>query len=145
MAESTLFQKILSGKIPGNFVARGENWGAFLDVYPRSEGHTLVVPVKPAQRIAGLSKSELADLFDGVKEVQSILSAYFETNDFTIVVHDGPMAGQEVPHLHIHVIPRIEGDGGKALPAMFPNANPANPPDFSALAILCDNITGALK
>ena len=145
MAESTLFQKILSGKIPGNFVARGENWGAFLDVYPRSEGHTLVVPVKPSQRIAGLSKSELADLFDGVKEVQSILSAYFETNDFTIVVHDGPMAGQEVPHLHIHVIPRIEGDGGKALPAMFPNANPANPPDFSALAILCDNITGALK
>tara|TARA_B110001452_G_scaffold257770_1_gene252279 strand:+ start:409 stop:846 length:438 start_codon:yes stop_codon:yes gene_type:complete len=145
MAESTLFQKILSGVIPGNFVARGENWGAFLDVYPRSEGHTLVVPVKPVQRIAGLSKSELADLFDGVKEVQSLLSIYFETNDFTIVVHDGPMAGQEVPHLHIHVIPRIEGDGGKALPAMFPNANPANPPDFSALAVLCDNITGALK
>jgi histidine triad (HIT) family protein len=56
MAETTLFQKILSGEIPGNFVGRGENWAAFLDVFPRAKGHTLVVPVNPVQRIAELSK-----------------------------------------------------------------------------------------
>ena len=143
MAEVTLFQKILSGEIPGNFVSRGEKWGAFLDVFPRSEGHTLVVPVNPVQRIAELSKSELAELFDGVKEVQKTLSSHFNTEDFTVIVHDGPMAGQEVPHVHVHVIPRTESDGGKALPAMFPEANPPNPPDFSALAELCVRIKEA--
>jgi len=145
MAETTLFQKILSGEVPGNFVAKGENWGSFLDVFPRSEGHTLVVPKKPVQRIAGLSKSELADLFEGVKQTQAKLSSYFGTTDFTVVVHDGPMAGQEVPHVHIHVIPRFEGDSGRALPAMFPNANPANPPNYQRLAELCDKINGVSK
>ncbi|MFL2968448.1 MAG: HIT family protein [Candidatus Poseidoniaceae archaeon] len=110
MAELTLFQKILSGEIPGNFVGRGENWGAFLDVFPRSEGHTLVVPSKPAQRINDLSNLELSDLFEGLKHTQAVLSRYFKTNDFTVVIHDGPLAGQEIPHLHIHVIPRLEGD-----------------------------------
>ena len=128
MAEATLFQKILSGEIPGNFVGRGENWAAFLDVFPRADGHTLVVPVNPVQRLAELSKSDLADLFDGVKQVQNTLSAYFETKDFTVIIHDGPMAGQEIPHVHVHVIPRVEDDRGLALPAMFPEVNPANPP-----------------
>lgn len=143
MAEPTLFQKILTGEIPGNFVGRGENWGAFLDVFPRAEGHTLVVPLNPVQRITDLSKSELADLFSGVKQVQSTLSSYFDTKDFTVMVHDGPMAGQEIPHVHIHVIPRTENDGGRALPALFPSANPSNPPDFTALSELCNQIKEA--
>ncbi|RJU85725.1 MAG: HIT family protein [Candidatus Poseidoniales archaeon] len=145
MAEETLFQKILSGEVPGNFIGRGENWGAFLDVFPRSQGHTLVVPERPVQRIIDLSKSELSDLWTGVAEVQSKLTAYFKTTDFTVVVHDGPLAGQEIPHVHVHVIPRLEGDLGKALPAMFPNSRPQNPPDFEGLAKLCDDIQGASK
>ena len=145
MAEKTLFQKILSGEVPGNFIGRGQNWGAFLDVFPRSEGHTLVVPETPAQRMEDLSKSELSDLWKGVTEVQGILSSFFKTRDFTVVVHDGPLAGQEIPHVHVHVIPRFEGDSGGALPAMFPDSNPTNPPDFELLATLCGNITGASK
>lgn len=145
MAGPTLFQNILSGNIPGNFVARGENWGAFLDVFPRSEGHTLVVPVNPVKRINELSHAELADLFEGVKETQSKLSQYFNTEDFTVVVHDGPLAGQEIPHVHIHVVPRLEGDGGLALPAIFPNAHPANPPNFPELSQLCQRIEEASK
>ena len=145
MAEPTLFQKILSGDIPGNFVARGDSWGAFLDVFPRSEGHTLVVPTNPVQRISELSNKELGELFDGVKKSQAILSAYFHTSDFTVAIHDGPLAGQEIPHVHIHIIPRIEGDGGKALPAMFPNSSPQNPPDFTRLSELCNKIKEASK
>ena len=141
MAEKTLFEKILSGEVPGNFICRGENWAAFLDVFPRAEGHTLVVPANPVQRIADLSKDDLADLFSGVKETQKKLSAYFKTTDFTVVVHDGPLAGQEIPHVHIHVIPRLQEDGGMALPALFPNASPPNPPNFQALSELCRHIT----
>ncbi len=143
MAEPTLFEKILSGEIPGNFICRGEGWASFLDVFPRSLGHTLVVLENPSQRLANLSDADLMKLFSGVKQTQTKLSNYFETTDFTITVHDGPLAGQEIPHVHVHVIPRKQGDGGKALPAMFPNANPPNPPDFTSLANLCKAIKEA--
>ena len=143
MAEPTLFEKILSGEIPGNFICRGETWGAFLDVFPRGLGHTLVVPTNPVQRLSRLSSQEISDLFSGVQRTQEILSNYFNTEDFTVVIHDGPSAGQEIPHVHVHIIPRMESDGGLALPAMFPNARPPNPPDFSALTELCSKITEA--
>jgi len=143
MAEPTLFEKILSGEIPGNFICRGDGWGSFLDVFPRSEGHTLVVLENPSQRLNDLSQQELGLLFSGVKETQKRLSAFFNTTDFTITVHDGPLAGQEIPHVHVHVIPRLAGDGGGALPWMFPNAKPPNPPDFPALSELCNKIKEA--
>ena len=143
MAEPTLFEKILCGEIPGNFICRGDGWGSFLDVFPRSEGHTLVVLENPSQRLADLSQQELGLLFSGVKETQERLSACFNTTDFTVTVHDGPLAGQEIPHVHVHVIPRLAGDGGGALPWMFPNAKPPNPPDFSALGELCNKIKEA--
>ena len=73
------------------------------------------------------------------------LSNYFETTDFTVTIHDGPLAGQEIPHVHVHVIPRKQGDGGRALPAMFPNAAPPNPPDFASLANLCNAIKEAAE
>jgi len=143
MADQTLFEKILSGEIPGNFICRGEGWGAILDVFPRSEGHTLVVLDNPSQRLADLSESELAKLFVGVKRTQQILAPYFETQDFTVTIHDGPLAGQEIPHVHVHVIPRTHGDGGGALPLMFPLANPQNPPDYASLSNLCEKIREA--
>ena len=145
MADQTLFQKILSGEIPGNFLCRGEGWGSFLDVFPRAEGHTLVVLENASQRLADLSDVDLGILFSAVKQTQGILSRYFQTEDFTITIHDGPLAGQEIPHVHVHVIPRIKGDGGLALPAMFPKANPSNPPDFAALSDLCQKIKGGSK
>ena len=145
MAEPTLFERILHGEIPGNFICRGEGWASFLDVFPRSEGHTLVVLENPSQRIAELSQTELGVLFAGVKKTQEALSAYFNTSDFTITIHDGPLSGQEIPHVHVHVIPRLEGDGGGALPLMFPKAKPPNPPDYSGLAELCNNIKEANK
>lgn len=143
MAEPTLFEKILSGEIPGNFICRGDGWGSFLDVFPRSEGHTLVVLENPSQRLADLSQQELGLLFSGVKETQQTLSAYFDTTDFTVTIHDGPLAGQEIPHVHVHVIPRLAGDGGGALPWMFPNAKPPNPPNFPALGELSNKIKEA--
>jgi len=143
MAEPTLFEKILSGSIPGNFVCRGDGWAAFLDVFPRAEGHTLVVLENPSQRLADLSDSDIGKLFSGVKKTQQTLSSYFQTTDFTVALHDGPLAGQEIPHVHVHVIPRSAGDEGGALPLMFPNSNPPNPPDYTELSNLCQRIKEA--
>lgn len=143
MAEPTLFELIVAGAIPSHKVAEGKNWYAFLDIYPRSEGHTLVVPKRGVQRLADLNSEEKAELLDGVTSVQSILSSHFNTTDFTICVHDGPLAGQEVPHVHIHVIPRMEGDGGKTLLSMFPDAPPiGGDADHAGLAQLAEKLQG---
>ena len=120
MAEKSLFEHILSGDIPSHKVGSGEGWYAFLDIFPRREGHTLVIPTTAASRIADLSTHERSRLMEGVAEVQRLLSIKFATIDFTVVIHDGPLAGQEVPHVHAHVLPRTENDSGKTLAAMWP-------------------------
>tara|TARA_B100000614_G_C14558493_1_gene496382 strand:- start:711 stop:1142 length:432 start_codon:yes stop_codon:yes gene_type:complete len=140
MTEQTLFERILSGEIPSHTIASGDGWYAFLDIFPRREGHTLVIPTTPAQRMAQLSESQRSKLMSGVVEVQSRLSAYFGTTDFSLVVHDGPLAGQEVPHVHVHVLPRTSGDSGLTLASMWPQS-PMMEPDHAALASLAEQLT----
>ena len=121
MDDKSLFEHILSGDIPSHKVGAGEGWYAFLDIFPRREGHTLVIPTTSVSRIGDLSRLERSHLMEGVVEVQRLLSKKFTTTDFTLVVHDGPLAGQEVAHVHIHVLPRTENDSGKTLAAMWPH------------------------
>ncbi len=141
--EPSLFSKIIDGEIPASFIAKHESWVAFLDINPRAEGHTLVVPVEQKQRIRDLSRESQNSLMEGVATVSELLGNHFGTTDCTIVVHDGPEAGQEIPHVHIHVIPRTHGDGGRSVLAMFPNAPAIGSvePDYSALAKLADAIS----
>jgi len=139
MAEETLFERILSGEIPSHAIGSGEGWFAFLDIFPRREGHTLVVPTTPVQRIAELSEMERSNLMNGVVSVQALLSKHFDTTDFTVIVHDGPLAGQEIPHVHVHVLPRTDGDSGSTLAAMWPHT-PIGEPDHSALSRLASKI-----
>tara|TARA_B100001750_G_scaffold194827_1_gene166343 strand:+ start:181 stop:621 length:441 start_codon:yes stop_codon:yes gene_type:complete len=141
MDEPTLFTKIIRGEIPSSKVAEGDLWYAFLDIYPRRAGHTLVVPKEQAQRIADLSPESRQALMDGVVEVQRRLTAEFGTSDFSVGIHDGPTAGQEVPHVHIHVCPRTFGDGGLTLLACWPDSPaPGGDPDFAALAELSERL-----
>jgi histidine triad (HIT) family protein len=138
---TTLFERILSGEIPSHPVARGDGWYAFLDIFPRREGHTLVIPTRPVQRLADLQSDERAALMDGVAEVQRRLGHHFSTTDFTVCVHDGPLAGQEVPHVHVHVLPRTPGDGGGTLMAMWP-ATKATEPNHVSLGALSTKLEG---
>ncbi len=132
---TTLFERILSGEIPSHPVARGEGWYAFLDIFPRREGHTLVIPHRPVQHLAALHPDERAALMNGVAEVQRRLGHHFSTSDFTVCIHDGPLAGQEVPHVHVHVLPRTPDDGGGTLMTMWPTTN-AREPNHAALQAL---------
>lgn len=124
MAEPTLFDRILNKSLPSHKVAEGDSWYAFLDIFPRREGHTLVIPKQSVRHLSELSESMRAALMNGVIEVQNLLSTHFETEDFTVCIHDGPLAGQEVPHVHVHVIPRNAEDGGLTLQSMWPHAPP---------------------
>ena len=136
---TTLFEKILSGDVPSHRVADGEGWYAFLDIFPRREGHTLVIPHRGVQRLADLTSEERGQLMEGVACVQDVLGQRFNTTDFTVCVHDGPLAGQEVPHVHVHVLPRTVNDGGSTLMAMWPMTLSAEP-DHAALALLAADL-----
>jgi len=136
---TTLFEKILSGEIPSHCVAEGEEWYAFLDIFPRRAGHTLVIPRRGVQRLADLTTGERAQLMEGVARVQHVLGQHFDTTDFTVCVHDGPLAGQEVPHVHVHILPRTENDGGSTLMAMWPRTATVEP-DHTALALLAADL-----
>ena len=140
MTDQTIFEKILSGEIPSHEVGRGNNWYAFLDILPRREGHTLVIPHKAVSHLSQLSDEQIAGLFSGVKEVQRKLGKVFSTQDFTICLHDGPLAGQEVPHVHVHVIPRTSGDGGLTLMSMWPKTRTVGEANHANLAKLAKQI-----
>jgi len=80
---------------------------------------------------------------EGIAEAQRRLSEVFNTSDFTVTLHDGPLAGQEVPHVHFHVMPRTESDGGLcAAVCTFPKAPAIGSvePDFAALGSLAEKL-----
>ena len=141
MGVPTLFDRIIRGEVPSHRVAEGEHWYSFLDIFPRCQGHTLVVPKQSVQHITSLSQASRSALFEGVAEVQRRLSLHFSTSDFTICVHDGPLAGQEVPHVHVHVLPRQTGDGGLTLHSMWPHSPPMGGEiDHGSLALLSEQL-----
>ena len=78
------------------------------------------MPERGVPRLGDLQPEERRSLMDGVAEAQRRLSAVFNTEDFLVLIHDGAGAGQEVPHVHVHVLPRTSGDGGRSLPALWP-------------------------
>jgi diadenosine tetraphosphate (Ap4A) HIT family hydrolase len=82
---------------------------AFFDKHPISEGHTLVVP-KLVVICLGELPPEEAGLWETVRQVREHLEALYHPDGFNIGVNDGRAAGQTIPHAHLHVIPRYEGD-----------------------------------
>lgn len=140
--DPTIFTRILNGDIPANFIARGDDWAAFLDLFPRRPGHTLVVPRQETSHLSDLSAEQLSSLWRGVVETQRVLARHFQTEDFSIGIHDGPLSGQDVPHVHVHVVPREAGDGGLSMLACWPDSPPpgSSEPDFAALSSLCARI-----
>jgi len=107
-----IFCDIASGKTPGHIVYETGRAMAFLDIHPLTDGHTMVIPRAHYQRLVDMPPDVTADVFAAVQTVARKITAALGAKDFTIGLNDGPGAGQVVPHLHVHVIPRVPGDGG---------------------------------
>lgn len=119
MSEDCPFCGIVAGEIPGRIVHEDESAVAFLDVNPLAAGHTLVVPTAHRERITDLSAAEAAEVFQVVAEVTGAVEAAVDAAGTTVAVNDGEVAGQEVPHVHVHVVPRHSDDGVGALHSLF--------------------------
>ena len=95
---------------PERVLASNEAAVALLDSYPITEGHTLVVPRKHVNSIYQLPESEEVAIWELVRAVREQLILKHKPDGFTIGINDGAAAGQTVPHAHVHIIPRYNGD-----------------------------------
>jgi diadenosine tetraphosphate (Ap4A) HIT family hydrolase len=102
-----LFCGIVAGEVEASRVLEDERTVAFMDVCPIAPGHTLVVPRRHADRLADLDPEDGAALFRAGQRIAAALRA----EGVNFFVADGEVAGQEVFHVHLHVIPRSVGDG----------------------------------
>ena len=97
-----VFCGIIDGSIPGNVVSETEDVVAFLDANPVSRGHTLVVPKEHVEDIHGASGMEF--LMDALVKVSDAVEEAFDPEGINIAQNNGEAAGQEVFHLHFHVL-----------------------------------------
>ena len=80
------------------------------DAYPVSPGHSLVIPKRHIGSWFEATEQERTAMLGLVDEAKVMIDAEFAPNSYNIGINDGPAAGQTVPHLHMHLIPRFEGD-----------------------------------
>jgi histidine triad (HIT) family protein len=108
----TIFSKILSGEVEASFVYRDELVSAFLDVHPITPGHTLVVPNRGVASLGELDPQTAGQMFNVARSIgEAIRNSGFKCEGINLLLSDGEAAGQEVPHVHLHVVPRFLGDG----------------------------------
>ncbi len=104
-----IFAKILKGEIPSNKVYEDDLTFAFMDIMPRADGHTLVIPKNQARNILDVDSVDLAAVMTSVQKIARGLVQAFDADGILIQQFNEPAAGQIVYHLHFHVIPRHEG------------------------------------
>lgn len=107
-----LFCKIVAQQIPNYTVYEDEHALAFLDIHPCVAGHTVVIPKVHALTLPELPAAEVGPLFLGVQATMQRLQEVLRPDGFTVGWNHGEAGGQAVPHVHIHVLPRYDNDGG---------------------------------
>ena len=112
-----IFCKIIQGEIPAKIIKETEKSLAFLDAFPLTKGHTLVIPKKHYEKIQDMSTEDNSDLFEIVHKVSAKVDKI--TNATLIAIHNGKQSGQEIPHVHVHLIPRSPEDSAGPVHSMF--------------------------
>lgn len=107
--ETCVFCRIAQKQVPANLVYEDEKVIAFLDIKPLNEGHTLVIPKAHYASIFDIPKDLIAYLHGTTKQVAIAVKKATNADGISIIQQNGKAAGQDVFHLHVHVIPRYEG------------------------------------
>jgi histidine triad (HIT) family protein len=135
--ENNVFAKVLRGEIPCHKIYEDDDTLAFLDIMPRTEGHALVVTKEKARDLFDISPAALGKLMAVVQKLAPQIKDAMGAEGVLIQQFNGAAAGQTVFHLHVHIIPRKEGD------ALKPHAGKMA--DQAALATTAEKIRKKLK
>ena len=112
-----IFCKIISKEIPAKILYEDEDTISFLDAFPVAKGHTLVIPKQHYAKIQDLPSEINEKLFNTVhKMIPKVDSLQGST---LVAIHNGKDSGQEIPHVHVHLIPRSKNDSAGPVHSMF--------------------------
>jgi len=126
-----IFCKIVSGNIPSRKIHETPNSLAFLDAFPLVRGHILVIPKRHYTTIQEMTQDDNSDLFETVRVVTKKAECLAPSS--LVAVHNGRESGQEIPHVHVHIIPRREGDGAGPVHSMFTNRPKLDEGEFAKI------------
>ena len=128
-----IFCKIADGKVKARVISQSNKAMSFLDSMPLSLGHTLVIPKSHYQKVQEMSREYSSEVFDLLWQVSLAVEKAAGANASIIAVHNGREAGQEVPHVHVHIIPRNADDGAVPIHTMFKKRPIFNPQEMDMI------------
>ncbi|WP_170324562.1 HIT family protein [Ruegeria arenilitoris] len=130
-----IFAKILRGEIPSTRVYEDDDTLAFMDIMPRSDGHLLVIPKTPCRNLLDATPEQLAVVMSTTQKLAKAVVKAFNADGVTVQQFNEAAGGQEVFHLHFHVLPRFEGVSLRA---------PGQMGDFDLIAQHAEKIKASL-
>lgn len=136
--QNNIFAKILRGEIPCVKVFEDTKTFSFMDLFPQSRGHTLIIPKYDAETIVDCPLDYLTATITTTQKLARAIEKSIKPDGLHVVQLNRSGAGQSVPHMHFHIIPRYTG---QVLKVHFAQGNKADPKELGELAAL---IRGAL-
>jgi diadenosine tetraphosphate (Ap4A) HIT family hydrolase len=135
--DNCAFCEIIAGRGAASIVYRDDSCIAFMDIMPVNPGHLLVVPIKHARSLADLEERTGGSLFTVAQRLSAaVRKSGLRAEGINLLLADGEVAGQEVFHVHLHVLPRFAGDGfGHRFPAEYGETPTREELDSNASAI----------
>ena len=112
-----IFCKIINKEIPAKIISETTDTLAFMDAFPLTKGHVLVIPKNHYEKIQDMPLEKNTALFETLRKV--LLKVDKLTNATLVAIHNGKESGQEIPHVHIHLIPRSSEDSVGPVHTMF--------------------------
>lgn len=136
-----VFCRIVAGEAPSRTVFQNDAVVAFLDAHPLAPGHTLVVPTDHHERLEDVPTARAQQLLGAVYDLVEPVQAAVDADGSTVALNNGRAAGQEVPHVHWHIVPRFDDDGGGPIHAAM---GPRPTLDDAELDAIAERIAAAV-
>jgi histidine triad (HIT) family protein len=130
-----IFAKILRGEIPSEKLYEDDDTFVFMDIMPRADGHCLIIPKTPCRNMLDATPEQLAACLKTVQKMGHAVMQAFDADGVTVQQFNEAAGGQEVFHLHYHVLPRHDGV------TLRP---PGTMADFAVLKELADKIRAVM-
>lgn len=141
MTDDCIFCAIIAEEIPGHVVYEDDETFAFLDANPLARGHTLVVPREHHDHVQDMPAETAEAVFATMHRLVPAIEEAVGADATTVGFNNGSAAGQEVGHVHGHVVPRFEGDGAGPIHALFAGQKTLDDDELANVAEEIENAT----
>lgn len=133
--QDCIFCKIIKGELPNYTIYEDKHVLAFLDIYPHAKGHTVVIPKKHYEFLSDMTEDDWKNISVGLKNSLKRIEKVLKPDAVNIAINNGKVAGQVVPHVHWHIMPRWENDNGGSSHSIIKNPGTETVEEISKLFI----------